>query len=115
MLDNIPLLLFFVLPHLQLEMFPDAVAGRRLHSRSSEAPGGAGTAGDGLLLSPPAWAWGSLGFSCSLPHAVRFVERLLFVVIADLCNQLPGGPIWTVLIVFTHLTHSLSIFPFCFP
>lgn len=28
---------------------------------------------------------GSLGFSCSLPHAVRFALHLLFVVIADLC------------------------------
>lgn len=87
------------------------------------APGGASTAGDGSLLSPPAWAWGSLGFSCSLPHAVRLVEHLLLVVIADLCNQLPGEPIWTVLskgeicgaLCICSSSTQLFYFPFFFP
>lgn len=81
-------------------MFPYGIAvslvlGGGCTPGRSEAPGGAGTTGEGSLLSPPAWAWGSLGFSCSLLHAVRFVEHLLFVIIADLCNQLPREPIWT--------------------
>lgn len=67
MLDYISLLLFFVSSHLQFEMFPDGIAvslvlGRGCTPGCSEAPGGAGTAGEGSLLSPPAWAWGVSGF-----------------------------------------------------
>lgn len=127
-LDYISLLLFFFyffLLHLiySLKCFLMASLGGGCIPGRSEAPGGAGATGDGSLLSPHAWAWGSLGFFCSLPHAVRFVEHLLFVVIADLCHQLPREPIWTVFskggefvvpFVFAHLTHSLSIFSFVF-
>lgn len=51
---------------------------------SSGAPGGAGAVADTSLLSPPARAWGSLGFSCPLPHALRLAEHLPFTGMADL-------------------------------